>query len=365
MKAMVLLTDAYGGSGGIAKFNRDLLEALSTDGRFHTLLALPRLRPERHWPDLPSGLDYRVPKHESRLGYGVTSILAGLRNRPLNLLLCAHIRLLPVARLCSRISGAKLALVVHGIDAWKSPGPRFERWMKSVDLVLSVSRYTAQQLVDWSRIDPECCHILPNSINLEQFSPGRPPQELVDRFELAGRKVLLTVGRLDSRERTKGIDETIEVLARLRSRIPEVAYLIVGDGDDRPRLERLAQRSGVSDRVVFAGYVTEADKVSCYRLADIYVMPSRSEGFGIVYLEALACGLPVIGGQHGGGTEVLAGMERAMTIPPGDCDALEIAVPQMLQLGPGPIPGKLRDYGSDRFRQSLRHCLDQLLTPPR
>ena len=291
MKAMVLLTDAYGGYGGIAKFNRDLLEALAADDRVRWILALPRLRPKLPLSDLPDELDYRVPKRESRIRYAIGAFLTTLRNRPLDLLICGHIRLLPVARSCARIAGAQLVLVTHGIDAWEAPGPRFEKWMRSVDMVLSVSRFTAERLIAWSGIAAERCQILPNTIDLRHFSPGQPPPELVEHLNLAGKKVLLTVGRLDSQEQTKGFDETIEALVRLQSRIPELNYLIVGDGDDRLRLEQLARARGVSDRVIFAGYVPEAEKVSYFRLADVYVMPSRSEGFGIAYLEALACGL--------------------------------------------------------------------------
>jgi len=363
MKAMVLLTDAYGGYGGIAKFNRDLLEALAADDRYGRILALPRLRPKLRFSDLPDGLDYPVPRRESRVGYAIRALLESLRNRPSDLLICGHIRLLPVARSCARISGAQLVLVVHGIDAWEAPGPRFEKWMRSVDMVLSVSRFTAERLIGWSGISPERCQILPNTIDLQHFSPGPPASELVERLNLAGKKVLLTVGRLDSREQTKGFDETIEVLARLGGQIPELVYLIVGDGDDRLRLEQLARSRGMSDRVIFAGYVAETDKVSYFRLADVYVMPSRSEGFGIAYLEALACGLPVIGGEHGGGKEVLAGMERALAVPPLDNGALEAAITQMLPLGTGLVPPQLSNFGIDCFRRRLKHYLDRLPAP--
>ena len=361
LKAMVLLTDALGGYGGIAKFNQDLLEALSADGRFERIIALPRLRPARDHQDPPPIVEYRIPVRESRWRYGLSVVLQSLRNRPVSLLLCGHINLLPVALAGARLSRARLGLVVHGIDAWQAPTPRFIGWMKSVDMVLSVSQFTAEQLVSWSGLDPQRCRVLPNSIDLQRFSAGEAPAELVHRLGLQGRKVLLTVGRLDQRERTKGFDETIEVLAKLKKQIPELIYLIVGDGDDRSRLQAKAAELGVADRVIFAGYVPESEKTAYYRVADVYVMPSRSEGFGIVYLEALACGLPVIGGLHGGGTEVLSRMERALAIPPTDTHALEAAILEMLRLGRGAAPRNLADYSDDRFKQRLKRYIDQLL----
>ena len=88
--------------------------------------------------------------------------------------------------------------------------------------------------------------------------------------------------------------------------IPNIAYLIVGDGDDRQRLEAKARSRGIDDRVVFAGFIPEAEKADHYRLADAFVMPGRGEGFGFVFLEALACGIPVVGSRLDGSREALA-----------------------------------------------------------
>ncbi len=95
------------------------------------------------------------------------------------------------------------------------------------------------------------------------------------------------------------------MLPSLAERIPGIAYLIVGDGDDRARLEAKAACLGVADRVVLAGFIPETAKADHYRLADAYVMPGWGEGFGIVYLEAMACGLPVLGSKLDGSREAL------------------------------------------------------------
>ena len=90
------------------------------------------------------------------------------------------------------------------------------------------------------------------------------------------------------------------------ARVPDAAYLIVGSGDDQPRLERLAREAGVGDRVVFAGQVADAELADYFALADVFAMPSTGEGFGIVFLEAAASGLPVIGGNRDGSVDALA-----------------------------------------------------------
>jgi glycosyltransferase involved in cell wall biosynthesis len=122
---------------------------------------------------------------------------------------------------------------------------------------------------------------------------------------LQSSKVILTVGRLIGQERYKGFDEVIEIMPQLVKRFPNLKYLIVGDGPDRPRLEAKAVALGVSDNVVFSGYVAESEKVAHYNLADVYVMPSFGEGFGIVLIEAAACGVPVVGSWADGSCKAL------------------------------------------------------------
>src|SRR5206468_8152536 len=127
--------------------------------------------------------------------------------------------------------------------------------------------------------------VLPNAIHSEWYGPGSKNRVLLQRYRLEGKTVLMTLGRLASAERYKGFDEAIEALPDLAVALPDVAYLVVGDGSDRERLEQKARALGVGDRVVFAGNVAEAEKADHYRLADVYVMPSQGEGFGFVLIE--------------------------------------------------------------------------------
>jgi len=114
----------------------------------------------------------------------------------------------------------------------------------------------------------------------------------------------MTVARLWSGDIYKGVDVTIRALPKVAQDEQEVKYLVIGRGDDRPRLEKLAQDLGVGDRIIFAGFVPTEELVDHYRLADAYIMPSQ-EGFGIVYLEAMACGVPVLAGDGDGSADPL------------------------------------------------------------
>ena len=129
-----------------------------------------------------------------------------------------------------------------------------------------------------------------------------------------------------------------------------MVYLVVGDGDDRPRLEARASALGIHDQVVFTGYVTDAEKPDYYRLADLFAMPGRGEGFGIVYLEALACGVPVLASTADASREVLRDGAWGRLVDPSDLVAIRAAILAALT-GPHPrtSPAGLDDYTFERF----------------
>jgi glycosyltransferase involved in cell wall biosynthesis len=161
--------------------------------------------------------------------------------------------------------------------------------------------------------------------------------------------VLLTLGRLSSAERYKGFDEVIEVLPILAQARPDISYLIIGDGDDRQRLLRKANALGIGDRVVFAGYVSEAEKAEYYRLGHAFVMPGRGEGYGIAYLEAAATGLPVLGSTLDASGEVINDLQLGEVVDPTDRLALVGAIHRTLARGRGTIPDRLSECGHEQF----------------
>src|SRR5205085_2472692 len=121
--------------------------------------------------------------------------------------------------------------------------------------------------LSWSGVRPEKAYILPNSIDLRQFRPAPKSPKLLRRHDLAGKTIVMTVGRLVSAERYKGFDEVLDLMPMLLEDVPNLVYLIVGDGNDRGRLERKAITLGVADHVVFTGFVSEAEKCDYYNLA--------------------------------------------------------------------------------------------------
>lgn len=327
----MLLTDGYGGIGGIAKFNRDFLQALDRSTCVSQIYALPRLIQRPIEEAIPQSVVYdrRAARGKSAFMFRVGAQL--LRRDGMNLVICGHIHLLPAAWLLARSRGARLALIIHGVDGWTPTAKSLaNRLVRHVDAFISVSRYSAQQFTRWSKVPMERAFILPNCVDLDQFRPQPTNIDLAKRYQLEGCTTILTVGRLSSLERCKGFDEVIELMPRLLERSPNLKYLIVGDGDDRARLEAKAARIAPG-KVIFAGYIQESEKPAHYNLADAYVMPSRGEGFGIVLIEAAACGIPVVGSRVDGSREALLEGKLGRLVDPANQEELFAAVSAALE----------------------------------
>ncbi|MBV9971084.1 MAG: glycosyltransferase family 4 protein [Xanthobacteraceae bacterium] len=327
-----MLSDAFGGFGGIAKFNRDFLTALDSCEVVERVHALPRLISSSIEGTIPGSVAYDRRAAGGKLPFILRFASHLVRPQRANLVICAHLNLLLPAWVYARTRAARLALIVHGLEAW-TPRPWVRLLASRIDTLIAVSRHTAETFATWSGIGPERTYILQNCVDLDRFIPGKRDAGLAARYRLAGSRVLLTVGRLSAEERYKGVDAVIEAMPRLLARFPDLKYLVVGDGSDRPRLAAKSAALGVADRVVFAGTVTEAEKVAHYNLADAYVMPSFGEGFGIVLIEAAACGIPVVGSRADGSREALLDGRLGQLVDPHSQDELVEAIAGVLNAG--------------------------------
>lgn len=202
--------------------------------------------------------------------------------------------------------------------------------LHQVDAFLPVSHYTAGLLHE-KGISPRRTHVVPNGTDPGRFRP-RDGAPLRERLGLTDRTLLLTVGRL---VRHKGIDTVLRALPTLAEDCPDVAHVIAGAGPDRSRLERIADRRGVRGRVRFVGEIDHDRLPLYYSAADLFVMPAREdppsvEGFGLVFLEANACGTPVIGTCTGGIPDAIREGETGLLVPPNAPDALAEAAVHVL-----------------------------------
>ena len=355
VRILALVGDAYGARGGIARYNRDLFGALADAGA--EILVLPRLGDARGI-ELPAGVRQR-PAVFGRLRYSLSALWQAWHHRPVDIVFCGHVFMAPLAVLLSRLLGARYWLQAHGTDIWNDRRDRVRRAIEAADLLTTVSRGTRRRLLAWVDLPPERVRVLPNTVD-ERFAPGSEPTGLRAGLGVGAGPILLTVGRLAASERYKGHELVFSALPALRARWPGLVHLVIGEGDDRARLEsRARELAGEGDAVRFLGFVPDEDLPGYYRMADLFVMPSSEEGFGIVYLEAAACGLRVIGGAGGGSGDAIPDERVGVIVDPGDRLALEAAIARQLQAGRAD-PTAVEPYRRSHFAAAAARLLARL-----
>jgi glycosyltransferase involved in cell wall biosynthesis len=354
-RILALVSDAYGGHGGIAAYNRDVFDALSGAPQISEIRLLPRLI-EFPVDILPDDIVLDRTGLAGAVAY-TRALLNAARHQHFDLIYCAHVNLAPLAWLAAKLQRCPWMLAIYGIEAWEPSRRRSVRFATArADHVVSISRITLDRFLSFTNIKPDRTSIVPNAIRLPDFGTGPRNEELARRLGAAGRKVVLTFGRLSPLERYKGFDEIISLMPRLIKEVPDLLYLIAGRGDDQARLQARVSELGLDNHVKFVGFVAEEEKADLYRLADVFALPSRGEGFGFVLLEAMACGVPVVASRLDGGREAVREGELGRLIDPGDPDALADAILGALR-EPKRVPAGLDYFAFPRFVERIRQAV--------
>ena len=322
LRVLALVTDGFSGHGGIAEYNRNFLGSLAACDGIGEVIVLPRLNATPLDP-LPFGVG-QLPAVKGRIRYSLAALRTAIRRR-IDVIFCGHLFMVPLAAALAKLVRAPLWVQVHGVEAWEELSVLHRRSIESAALITSVSRYTRRRLLAWVGVEPARIKVLPATV-APQFKPGPKPEYLIERHALHRKKALMSVSRLASSERYKGNDRVIRALPSVLTRYPDALYLVVGDGDDRPRLEALAAELGLTEKVRFVGLVSSEELPDYFRVADVFVMPSTGEGFGIVFLEAMACGIPVIGGNKDGSLDPLADGVLGFAVDPENNEELVSAI---------------------------------------
>ena len=359
MRILILVPDAFGGRGGIAKFNRDFIESLCSSNNCDEVVVIPRRivdRPE----NLPDKVTHITSGIKNKLSY-IRAIFHTIRtSSKFDLIVCGHLYLLPIACLVKLWTKAPILLEIYGYEAWQPRGNLVNYCLPAVDCVVSISQITIDRFQSWAKIPKVQQFLLPNAIDLEQYGHREKKPELTARYGLDHKIVLLTLGRLESYERCKGFDEVMELLPKLSEVIPNIVYLIAGEGSDRERLEEKVKSLNISDRVIFTGFITESEKADHYSLADVFVMPSKGEGFGFVFLEAMACGIPVVASKVDGSREAVRDGLLGIIVNPDDPEEIKLGILQALKLPKGVIPQGLDYFSSDNFERRCHQIINKM-----
>ena len=272
----------------------------------------------------------------------------------------AHPSLAPVGLLLRLANPAlRYWVATWGFEVWQ-PAPPISRWALHLAAgVTAPSRFTLEHLLKTQGLDRAKASLLP--LGLEAgFGDSDPNHREVSLPSSSG--LILTVARLH--EPDKGVDTVIRALPKVLRAVPQAAYVVVGNGDQRAYLQRLAQETGVADKVHLVGQQEEQELKNYYQRADVFVMPSRQEGFGIVFLEAMAFGKPVVGAEFGGIPDIVVDGVTGFLVKYGNVDALADRLICLLKdgdlrqrMGSAAKQRLKENYTFDHFRQRFSGLL--------
>jgi phosphatidylinositol alpha-1,6-mannosyltransferase len=337
--------------GGVQRAGRHLAAVLSefasSHGMDYRLLSLND-SPELHRMTLGGREFVFTGCDRGKARFTATALRAARRKA--KLVLAAHPNLGPVVQAMLVVAPKMKSIIcTHGIEVWEPLSVLRRRALRRANLVLAPSRDTAEHVAAQQEVARERIRVLPWSLD-PQFEAllASGSQAVLPREFPAGR-VILTVGRWLATERYKGMDTLITALPRLLLRWSELQLVLVGAGDDRAWLEDFAEKNGVHLHVHFLTGLSSAELAACYSACEIFALPSRGEGFGLVYLEAMARGKPVIGGAHGGAPEVIEDGVTGYLVPHGDPIQLAISIEALLR-----DPVHAKEMGA-RGRQRAEH----------
>jgi len=262
---------------------------------------------------------------------------------------------------------AKIVVIAHGVEVWE-PMPVFRRLaLREADLVLTPTRNTASHVAAQQGVARERIRVLPWALDPDFGALISPVLEPALPPGFPKGRVILTVGRWSAEDRYKGVDTLIIALARLLAHQPNLHLVVAGVGGDQAWLEKIADECGVRRHVHFLRGLSYAEIAACYSACEIFAMPSRGEGFGLVYLEAMACGKPVIGGSHGGAPEVIEDGKTGFLVEHGDASQLAASLQTLLadpalgrEMGARGRRRVEKEFHFETFAKSLERILHDL-----
>jgi phosphatidylinositol alpha-1,6-mannosyltransferase len=283
--------------------------------------------------------------------------------------LALHPNLAPVIAAMKILApGMRSAVVVHGVEVWARLPVVRRLSLQSVDRVLAPSEHTLLAVTREQRLSPDKGRKLAWSLGPEFDPSAAPLSGSSPPVGFPSGQIILTVGRWDASEAYKGVDHLIAALPMLLKDFPDVQLVAIGEGTDLPRLQSLARESGVADRVHFLPFMSPDGLPSAYDHCEVFAMPSRGEGFGLVFIEAMARARPVIGGAHGGTPEIIDDGINGFVVSYGDVAQLVDRLKRLLandslrrEMGAQALARVRRDFTFGRFSSELAAILNELL----
>lgn len=294
--------------GGIEKYNKDFITALklhsSNDSGFSSIKVVQR------WP---GGI-------AAKLSFLLRFILQFFLYRP-QVIFCGHLHFSSVCYFLNKVFKTPYVLSLYGIEIIALESKMQRQAVENAQIIVTISEYSKQLILEkFPNINPKI-FMHPSSVNGEVYRIKEKNQSFIEKYNLKNRPVILSLARLSTSE-FKGQDRVLKALPKVLESYPNAIYLIVGGGEDLRVNQILEQQPELRKNIVFTGPVSEEDKVEFYNLADVYVLPSKFEGFGIVFIEALACGTKVIASDAYGCRASLLDGELGSLVDPDDVNSI-------------------------------------------
>jgi len=356
---------AFSKTGGIEKVNKTILRSLSENSNGNEVAEGISLYDKQ--------VDSRYFSKLRFKGFGGNKrsyVIHFLKCKiPWNKVIIGHINLLPIVLVLKwRKPSIQIIFVVHGIEVWSKFNLFTKYLINYTDRIISVSEYTKQKLVEINKIDPTKIFVLANSLDpfFKRIYSFEKPSYLLERYKLkAEEKIVLSFTRVCKQDRYKGYIQVIESIARLKSRMPNILYLICGNitKDEHLFLQQIIEELNIVNHVRFLGFIQDDELQDHFLLADVFALPSKKEGFGLVFIEAAAMGLPVIAGNEDASFEALLYGRIGTVVNVDNIESIESAIEQSF-IEPiekiNLIEKVWSEYDFRLYRKKLSIMLDEL-----
>lgn len=266
----------------------------------------------------------------NKIRFILSSFREGANNK---IVILSHINLLLVGFLVKFFSPkTRLVMYAHGIEVWNHLPAWKIMMLKKCDKIFAVSTYTKERIKELYKLDN--CEVLNNCLDPFISEPAiKDDVNLFEKYNLSETDfIIMTVTRIAADERYKGHDKVLEAVSALRVEFPNLRYLIAGkyDQSEKERLDNLVKKFNIKGKVIFTGYIPDNALRAHYQLADAFVMPSTGEGFGIVFIEAMYYGLPVVAGKDDGSVDALCNGKLGLLVDPLDVEDIAAAVKKII-----------------------------------
>ena len=364
-KGILFLTlKVFSATGGIEKMNRVAGKAFNETGEDVKIFSShDEKRIENKY--FPS--ENFFPFNANRVRFSLKSIQQGIKTK---VVILSHINLLAVGYFIKLLSPkTKLVLFAHGIEVWKPLSSLKKKMLLKCDQVWAVSNFTKDKITELGYVKSNNSIVLNNCLDpyLQKENNSTMSGELLLRYGLTKENfILLTLTRLNSDEKYKGYDKVLQSLQTLIKEYPYLRYLIIGKYDDKEkvRMDEMINSMNLNHAVIFTGYIPEEELSAHYNLADLYIMPSLGEGFGIVFIEAMYNHVPVIAGNKDGSVDALLNGKLGILVDPGNREEITSAIKKVINNRSAFKPDQtllMHNFSYEVYKEKIKAALKNLM----